>query len=338
MRRRYQVFVSSTYLDLKAERQEVNQVLLRSDCIPAGMELFPASNQEQWKTIEKTIDDSDYYILIIAGRYGSITDGDISYTEREFRYAAKLGIPIIAFLHSDVGGISGANLESIEASRKKLEKFRGEVEKSLNVAYFDGARKLAAEVVLAMATLKNDFPRDGWVKGSEAATPEIMAELEKLRAEDAQAKLAAANNINTRIEELGDLEDATDETVIQFTYGSNPLLGTIGRPFALKYSWNEIFKTIGPSMTVPAKESALISILQDRLKIDVPPVHRDVNRGIFEDQVTLERDSWSKIVFQLRALGLIEASPSAKPNDKDIYWVLTQAGDWRLVQMFAQRK
>jgi hypothetical protein len=38
---RYQVFVSSTYEDLKEERAEVMQALLELDCIPAGMELFP---------------------------------------------------------------------------------------------------------------------------------------------------------------------------------------------------------------------------------------------------------------------------------------------------------
>ena len=46
--KRYQVFVSSTYADLQDERQEVMQALLELDCIPAGMELFPAANEDQW--------------------------------------------------------------------------------------------------------------------------------------------------------------------------------------------------------------------------------------------------------------------------------------------------
>jgi hypothetical protein len=72
MDKRDQVFVSSTFQDLQDERQEVMQAILELDCIPAGMELFPAANEEQWTLIKKVINDCDYYIVITAGRYGSI--------------------------------------------------------------------------------------------------------------------------------------------------------------------------------------------------------------------------------------------------------------------------
>ena len=57
MDKRYQVFVSSTYADLKEERSKVIQALMEMDCIPAGMELFPAADEEQWAFIQKVIDD-----------------------------------------------------------------------------------------------------------------------------------------------------------------------------------------------------------------------------------------------------------------------------------------
>ncbi|HJV93592.1 MAG TPA: DUF4062 domain-containing protein, partial [Azonexus sp.] len=82
MNKRYQVFVSSTYADLKDERQSVIQALMEMDCIPAGMELFPAADEEQWLFIKKIIDDCDYYLLVIGGRYGSTTSDGISYTEK----------------------------------------------------------------------------------------------------------------------------------------------------------------------------------------------------------------------------------------------------------------
>jgi len=48
MDKRYQVFVSSTYDDLQEERKQVVQVLLEMGHIPAGMELFPAADEDQW--------------------------------------------------------------------------------------------------------------------------------------------------------------------------------------------------------------------------------------------------------------------------------------------------
>jgi len=89
MDKRYQVFVSSTFVDLEEERQKVLQTLMEMDCIPAGMELFPAADEEQWEFIQKVIDDCDYYLLIIGGKYGSVADDGLSYTEKEFDYAVK---------------------------------------------------------------------------------------------------------------------------------------------------------------------------------------------------------------------------------------------------------
>lgn len=118
MDKRYQVFVSSTYEDLQEERKEVMQALLELDCIPAGMELFPASNEDQWSLIKRVIDDSDYYLLILAGRYGSTNDVGMGYTEMEYRYALETKIPIISFLHKDPGLILAAKTEE----RKRVKK------------------------------------------------------------------------------------------------------------------------------------------------------------------------------------------------------------------------
>ena len=91
MERKYQIFVSSTYEDLKDERKEVVQAILKCNCIPAGMELWPASSKSQWEIIKSVIDESDYYLLIIAGKYGSEGMDDdgkkIGFTEMEFDYA-----------------------------------------------------------------------------------------------------------------------------------------------------------------------------------------------------------------------------------------------------------
>jgi Domain of unknown function (DUF4062) len=129
--KRYQVFVSSTFWDLEKERQEVMHALLELDCIPSGMELFPAANEDQWNLIKKVIDDCDYYVLIMAGRYGSIGLDGISYTEMEYRYALSIGKPTIAFLHRNPGMISADKTESSSEGKEKLRAFRSEVEKKL---------------------------------------------------------------------------------------------------------------------------------------------------------------------------------------------------------------
>lgn len=58
-RRRLQVFISSTYTDLKAERQAAVEAILAAGHIPAGMELFAAGSSSQLDTIKRWIDGSD---------------------------------------------------------------------------------------------------------------------------------------------------------------------------------------------------------------------------------------------------------------------------------------
>src|SRR5690349_1006121 len=105
--RKYQIFVSSTYRDLAKERKEIMQAILEMNCIPAGMELFPASDDEAWQLIMRVINDCDYYVVVVGNRYGSVDPKDgLSYTEKEFDYAVSKGLPILPFLHEDPEGLS----------------------------------------------------------------------------------------------------------------------------------------------------------------------------------------------------------------------------------------
>src|ERR1051325_6170149 len=119
MDKRYQVFVSSTYEDLKEEREKVIQALLELDCIPSGMELFPAADEDQWTLIKKVIDDCDYYLVIVGGRYGSLSSTGISYTQMEYEYAVSQGKPTMGFIHRDPGSIPLSKAEHSEEGRIK---------------------------------------------------------------------------------------------------------------------------------------------------------------------------------------------------------------------------
>lgn len=98
MNKKLQVFVSSTYTDLIEERQAAVKAILDAGHIPAGMELFKAG-KSQMETIHKWIDESDVYMLILGGRYGSIEEeSGLSYTELEYRYALSKNMPVFAIV------------------------------------------------------------------------------------------------------------------------------------------------------------------------------------------------------------------------------------------------
>lgn len=130
MDRHYQVFVSSTYDDLREERQQVIQALLELDCIPAGMELFPAADDEQWEFIKRVIDECDYYLVIIGGRYGSTDNKGTSYTEKEYDYAVDQRKPVIGFYHENPEKFPLVNVKTIQRKRNNWRSF---AKKSSNV-------------------------------------------------------------------------------------------------------------------------------------------------------------------------------------------------------------
>jgi hypothetical protein len=49
--------------------------------------------------ITRVIDESDYYLLIIGGRYGSLGADGVGFTEKEYDYAVRQKKPVMAFLH-----------------------------------------------------------------------------------------------------------------------------------------------------------------------------------------------------------------------------------------------
>ncbi|EDN67374.1 conserved hypothetical protein [Beggiatoa sp. PS] len=94
--KKYQVFVSSTYTDLIEERESIIKAILEMYHIPIGMEMFSAEDEDQWEIIRRTIEISDYYILILGLRYGSKTHDNISFTQKEYEYALE---KIYPYLH-----------------------------------------------------------------------------------------------------------------------------------------------------------------------------------------------------------------------------------------------
>ena len=88
--------------------------------MPIGMELFGSANEETWDFIQRQIAECDYYVAIIADRYGSAAPDGLSYTEKEYDYAIEIKKPVLAFVHGDRGSIPRDKTESDPKKRPKL--------------------------------------------------------------------------------------------------------------------------------------------------------------------------------------------------------------------------
>ena len=159
--KKYQIFVSSTYTDLKDERATVIKTILEMNHIPIGMEMFSAGDDDQWAVISRTIDTSDYYVVIIGQRYGSMTDAGSSYTEKEYDYAIEKGIPVLAFIMEDDAPSTTAR-ESDEVYGK-LKLFKEKAKRKM-AQFWSSKNDLATKISTSLYTAFNQHPRTGWIR------------------------------------------------------------------------------------------------------------------------------------------------------------------------------
>jgi nucleoside 2-deoxyribosyltransferase len=129
IRKRLQVFVSSTFSDLIPERQAAVEAILTAGHIPAGMELFTSGDESQMDVIKQWIDESDVYLLILGGRYGSIEPkSGKSYTQLEYEYALSKEKPLFSCVIKDSAleiRVKAHGREVIETHEpQKLKEFR----------------------------------------------------------------------------------------------------------------------------------------------------------------------------------------------------------------------
>lgn len=181
MNKRFQVFISSTFFDLKEERKAIIESLLNARYIPAGMEIFSASSDEQFNYIKKIIDDCDYYILILKQNYGSISNATgISYTEMEYNYAMEKKMPILAFIYDNL-----ENLKVSEREQKNRDLFWNFRERILNTnrlcKLWSSSLELIPSVIGSLNEEVQSNPQLGWMRPDIWEEYHLLEEIYKLR-------------------------------------------------------------------------------------------------------------------------------------------------------------
>lgn len=229
MKRKLQVFISSTYSDLKEERQAAVEAILKAGHIPAGMELFTAGNKSQLATIERWIDESDVFMLILGGRYGSIepTTG-LSYVELEYDYAVAHDKPTFAVVITEAA--IEARVKSVgtavteKENPKLLAQFRDKVLKNIS-SFFSDSKDIKLCAYESMSDHAADPNLKGWIAAEEVPdTGPLQEQLKRLKEEndglvvkvrelEADAKTPSPHNTPTQDQELLDVLEAIEINV-----------------------------------------------------------------------------------------------------------------------------
>jgi hypothetical protein len=313
---KYQIFISSTYEDLKAEREQIIRATLEMGHIPVGMEMFSAADEEQWKIIKRQIDQSDYYVVVIAHRYGSVTGG-ISFTEKEYDYAVEKGVPVIGFIIEDSAPWPSNRIDNDKKKKEALSRFKEKVRRK-PVGFWLSADDLYGKFSIALMKLIVTNPRPGWAPANEIAGPEVMMELSRLSSENADLRKKLSVALNKVEEDKTARRKKTVETLSKNTkniYVWKKKASGWGR--AIKKNLYYIFYMLGPELLIE-KSTMEASVFLGQMLVGVSKVR---------ETAPVPLNSLKIWLSDLAALGLV--MPSLKKHsvhDTNEYWTLTEEG------------
>lgn len=321
------------------------QALLELKCIPSGMELFPAADDDQWTFIRRVIDDCDYYVLLLGGRYGSISpQTGKSYTHMEYEYAIDKGKPVAAFIHENPDTLPLNLSEETDEGRKQLREFRKQVQTKM-CRKWANADQLGAVVSRSITQLINQKPATGWVRADrvadESAAQEIARlrrDIEKLEEERDKLKATALNP--------GELQQGREYVDIRFSYSEIEFeeegamdIEDDERPTYWKNktttigtNWEDIITTLAPIIPRPTSEGDVRNAINRVLYRRRPSWERPHIRNL-----RILEDYFQIIKVQLRALGFVEVTHSSEFPFAE-YWQLTEKGDAYVLQTMAAKK
>lgn len=332
--KRYQVFISSTYADLQEERGVLTQVLPTLGCMPCGLDLNPVG-AAAWTSLKKLIDESDYYLLLLGSRYGSLSPSGISYTHMEYVYASTKQKPILVLMHDSPDTRPAAFQEKTPEGRRQFSDFRQLLAKGMVAGWSDN-RSLEAAARRYLPQLIKAKPAVGWVRATGLGSPEQAREIDRLKLRVTELEQEREQMLVQQGSGLGPLAQGNDLFDLQYRCKAYAAGNCEDIPVRSKLSWNNIFASFGPHLSQPQHEDFMSARIAERLQeIALKDIQVTRPKTHAVTDISLAPLTFNTIKTQFRTLGLIRRVPR---DDSRTWWQLTAAGEQQLTTLLAVRR
>jgi hypothetical protein len=186
MIRKFHVFISSTQDDLKNERIALTRLIWEMGHIPVCLDDFDICNEDDRRTVKCIIGDCDYFLSLVAHRYGPLVDGAAG-TEIEYSCAVKRGIPVLGLIIGEKARWKDSKCDQDAALVSALDEFKQRLQDHPHEFWMNSQDlKQKAREILTQEMFLN--PRNGWTVGDTLAGPPAVNVMSRLIAENEELK------------------------------------------------------------------------------------------------------------------------------------------------------
>lgn len=323
-KKKYQVFISSTFVDMKDMRQAAVEAVLLAGHIPAGMELFSAGDVSQLEVIKRWITESDVFMLVLGARYGSIeSNSQLSYIELEYNHAQVLGKPLFALVLSDAAiqekmKIHGETVVESENPDKYAE-FRKKVLSKIS-RQVDDQKDLKLYVLESISNIEQNRNLAGWIRSNDSIDVRpIITEVANLQARNAELS-GEVKRLQTLLGEeasLQNLAGLNDVVRVRMTYSTG--YKSYVHNEVIDISWGNLFAAVAPKLLEHPNDHAL------RMYMEAELLRTKGITDVYKKDI--EEQDFQTIKVHLEALNLVSIQYlETVQKGMALFWNITERG------------
>lgn len=334
--KRYQVYIASSYNDVVNERLKVENSLLSSGFFP--WEFSERRTSLNTAKSRQQMDESDYVIFVLSGRYGDLSASGISYLHLDFLYAANKNKTIISLVDAHPERKLREEQETDEDLIKKLIAFKGVLKRESDYFHqYTNILDLERACKSLLTSAISEKPALGWVRPQPQDEKSMSNEVQRLRTKvnELEKQLAATSALHTIAAEhlnQDQMQTYSQEEKLILNYRAHAYQdGNLQDIHPQReMSWGQILQVLAPHFKRPTLESSFIRALNDYLettaledaRLFFPRTH-----AVARAQIDVR--SLQQIKLQMKWNNWIVPQPANAASTR-VYWALTQEGQKHL--------
>lgn len=282
---------------------------------------------------QRLIDACEYFVILLGGRYGTLSPLGLSFPHREYIFAATRRKPVLALIHDQPLGLPDDAREATREGQVRRDDFARLLENKVLTYRWRETAELTELMGQVMPAMMREYPTPGWVRADRMASgDETRALREQLAALEKEREMLLGGGRSV----ARNLARGSDRVAL--AYSCDVFEGGDCKQAMTRreLNWDGIFACVAPLMLEPVVEPVLRKALEEHIaqqalrdvRAEFPKAHAVRN-------VTLTDQAFNQIKVQLRALGLIARATGPGAG---VQWRLTAQGDATMSQLVAQRR